>query len=87
MPAQMPSIVLALFFDEAEPATEEPLPLSQTRRGVLKENKQDDIIPLYPRPGYDASPVLEAIRPSTEGTAIRDALRCQCSRSYRFHLL
>jgi branched-chain amino acid transport system substrate-binding protein len=71
-------VVLSTFFDEAEPANEEAASFISGFKGYLKENKQDEIIPAVSALGYDAYLcALKAIETagSTDGTAIRDALK------------
>lgn len=76
--ADSEGIVLSTFFDEAEPATDEASSFITGFKKYLKENNQDEIIPAVSALGYDAYlTVLAAIEKagSTDGTAIRDALK------------
>lgn len=71
-------VVLSTFFDEAEPANEEAAAFISGFKAYLKENKQDEIIPAVSALGYDSYLcALKAIETagSTDGTAIRDALK------------
>lgn len=76
--AESEGIVLSTFFDEAEPATDEAASFITGFKKYLVDNKQGEIIPAVSALGYDAYlTVLEAIKSanSTDGTAIRDALK------------
>lgn len=71
-------VVLSTFFDEAEPANEEAAAFISGFKAYLKENKQDEIIPAVSALGYDSYLcAIKAIETagSTDGTAIRDALK------------
>ena len=71
-------VVLSTFFDEAEPANDEAAAFITGFKTYLKDNKQDEIIPAVSALGYDAyMAALKAIEDagSTDGTAIRDALK------------
>lgn len=76
--ADAEGIVLSTFFDEAEPANAEAASFITGFKTYLKENNQGEIIPAVSALGYDAYlAVMEAIKTagSTEGLAIRDALK------------
>lgn len=76
--ADAEGIVLSTFFDEAEPATDEAASFITGFKEYLKANGQGEIIPAVSALGYDAYiTILEAVKAanSTEGAAIRDALK------------
>lgn len=76
--ADAEGIVLSTFFDEAEPATDEAASFITGFKEYLVANGQGEIIPAVSALGYDAYiTILEAVKAanSTEGAAIRDALK------------
>lgn len=71
-------VVISSFFDAAEPANDEAASFISGFTTYLKDNKQDENIPAVSALGYDAYLcALKAIETanSTDGTAIRDALK------------